>query len=70
VRGYAVDDEEHEIGVRCIAVALRDEAARVAISISGPASRLSPKVETEVARTMVRVANELDQALGIDRSKS
>ena len=39
-RGYAVDDEEQEIGVRCFSVALPDTATPTAISVSGPTSRV------------------------------
>lgn len=39
-RGYAVDDEEQEIGVRCFAMALPDAPTPTAISVSGPTSRV------------------------------
>ena len=42
-RGYAIDDEEREEGVRCAAVAIRDGAGQPSqqFSISGPAFRLA-----------------------------
>jgi IclR family acetate operon transcriptional repressor len=40
-QGYAVDDGEQEIGVRCFAVAVPDAPTRAAISISGPQARVS-----------------------------
>ena len=39
-RGYAVDDEEQEIGVRCFSMALPDAPTPTAISVSGPTSRV------------------------------
>jgi IclR family acetate operon transcriptional repressor len=39
--GYAVDDGEQEIGVRCIAVTVPNAPARAAISISGPEARMA-----------------------------
>ena len=41
-RGYAIDNEETEQGLRCVGVALRghNDFPRYAISISGPAERL------------------------------
>ena len=41
-RQYAIDDEEFEDGVRCLAVPVRDCSDRVigALSVSGPSSRL------------------------------
>jgi IclR family acetate operon transcriptional repressor len=40
-RGYAVDDEEQELGVRCVAVAVPGDPVRAAVSISGPLTRMS-----------------------------
>jgi IclR family acetate operon transcriptional repressor len=39
--GYATDEGEQELGVRCVAVAVPDAPSRLAISISGPAGRMS-----------------------------
>ena len=41
--GFAVDDEENELGVRCVAVSLKDLKGRprFAISISAPSIRMS-----------------------------
>ena len=39
-RGYAVDDEEQEIGVRCYAMAVPGAPTPTAISVSGPVSRV------------------------------
>lgn len=40
-RGFALDDGEQEIGVRCLAVALPRSNPPAAISISGPAARMT-----------------------------
>jgi IclR family KDG regulon transcriptional repressor len=42
-RGYAIDEQENELGVKCIAVPIWDHLhnARVAVSVSGPAERIS-----------------------------
>lgn len=41
-RGYAIDDEEHAVGLRCVAAVVHDEAgaAVAAVSISGPMARI------------------------------
>lgn len=41
-RGFAVDDEEHAVGLRCIAALVFNELREpmAAISISGPAGRI------------------------------
>jgi IclR family KDG regulon transcriptional repressor len=43
--GYALDNEECELGVRCVAMAIRDGAGKVVagISISGPVHRMTDK---------------------------
>ena len=42
--GYATDEGEQELGVRCVAVAVPDAPSRLALSISGPAGRMSEKL--------------------------
>ena len=39
--GYAIDDGEQEIGVRCVAVPVLDTATPMAISVSGPTPRMT-----------------------------
>lgn len=42
--GYALDDGEQEMGVRCVAVAVPDVPFRLGISVSGPATRMTEEV--------------------------
>ena len=58
-RGYAVDEGEQEIGVRCFAVPVPNAPTLTAISISGPAPRLTLKSATEVTPLLKRVARDL-----------
>src|SRR5699024_10961178 len=39
-RGYAIDEQEQELGVCCFAMAIPDAPAPLAISVSGPISRV------------------------------
>jgi IclR family acetate operon transcriptional repressor len=43
-RGYALDDGEQELGVRCVALAVAGAPRPVALSMSGPLTRMSDGV--------------------------
>lgn len=62
--GYAIDDEEEEIGVRCIGAPVRNSAGEViaAISISGTKSQLE-NIPARAAQVM-NVAAALSQQIG------
>ncbi|RZS36372.1 IclR family transcriptional regulator [Herbihabitans rhizosphaerae] len=62
-QGYAVDDGEQELGVRCIAVPVPGAPTMTAISISGPAARVSEDRFTEVVPALKNIATELSTAL-------
>ncbi len=57
-RGFAIDDEEQEIGARCVAAAIVDVRGRVrgAIGISAPSARLSLERAMEVGPAIVAAA--------------
>lgn len=57
--GYAVDDEEHAVGLRCVAATVYDELneAIAAISVSGPTARITED-RIAVLGAMVRRAAE------------
>jgi len=40
-QGYATDEGEQELGVRCVAVAVPQAPSRIAFSVSGPATRMT-----------------------------
>ena len=40
-RGFALDEEEQEVGVRCVAVHVPASAVPLALSVSGPAGRMN-----------------------------
>lgn len=64
--GYAIDDEENEIGVRCIAACIYDYRgkAKYAFSISAPVSRMSDERIKELSEYVLQVKNDLSLALG------
>ena len=53
--GYATDEEEQELGVRCVAVAVPDAPRPMAISMSGPTTRVTEDVVAR-ASSVLRVA--------------
>ena len=61
-RGHARDDEELELGVRCIAAGIHDDQGRLVagLSLSAPADRLDPAWLDRVVHT----ATQISQALG------
>jgi DNA-binding IclR family transcriptional regulator len=67
-RGYAVDNEEMEEGVRCLAVPIFDRRHECvgAISVSGPTTRMTPERVQKLAPIAVAVADELSRQLGYD----
>lgn len=63
-RGYSIDDEEYDDGVRCVAVPVGPLGAPIAaLSVSGPASRLGRSRLGELAPIVRRAATELAEAL-------
>ena len=72
-RGYALDLEEHELGVRCVGSAIvgPDGAAVAALSIAGPAQRL-PKslLAGDLARASMEAAREISRHLGAANPRS
>jgi IclR family transcriptional regulator, KDG regulon repressor len=65
-RGYAVDDEESEAGLRSIAAPIRNHPGNVvaSISLAGPAQRMTRKVLLAWARDVVGAADAVSQRLG------
>jgi IclR family acetate operon transcriptional repressor len=61
--GYAVDDNEQEVGVRCLAVTVPDSPTAAAISISGPAGRVTEAATDKIVPVLHAVARRLSQAL-------
>ena len=62
--GYAVDEGEQETGVRCVAVAIPDTSSRLALSVSGPAGR----VTDQLIERAVPLLTEVGKALSADLS--
>ena len=66
VRGYAIDDEEIEKGLRCVAAPVRDFTGQVvgALSVAGPTFRITKKKVPALAGSVLAVAGDLSVELG------
>jgi IclR family acetate operon transcriptional repressor len=64
--GVAIDDEENELGVRCLGAAIVDHrgGSLGAISVSAPASRMPHERCAEVAPAVIAAAEQIARALG------
>jgi IclR family transcriptional regulator, KDG regulon repressor len=71
-RGYAVDNEEIEIGLRCVGAPLRDYTGGMvgAISVAAPSARLSEKNTPVIGRMVIAIAAEISEQLGFERPKT
>lgn len=67
-RGYAVDDEEWAIGVRCVAVPVFDhnDISAYALSAAGPVQRMTDRVIKEIKNDLLAAADELSSSIGCD----
>jgi IclR family acetate operon transcriptional repressor len=65
-RGYAIDDEEHAGGLRCVAAPILDEHGRAwaALSLAGPTSRLTRERVPTLGALVSATAREVTLALG------
>ncbi|WBU58847.1 HTH-type transcriptional regulator BhcR [Paracoccus albus] len=66
LRGYSVDDEERNTGMRCVAAPVFDihREAAAGISVSGPTSRITSDKIEELGRCVAAAARELTLAIG------
>lgn len=64
--GYAFDDEECELGLRCIAAPVRNYSGNViaATSVAGPAQRLSKKILASYVPDVVGAGEAISMRLG------
>lgn len=65
-RGWALDNEEHELGVCCVAAPVRDFTGKViaALSISGDKNSIVNGRQEQLAGIVVNAANEISKRMG------
>jgi DNA-binding IclR family transcriptional regulator len=64
--GYAIDDEESEVGMRCLAAPVRDISGKViaAVGLAGPTQRLTKKDLRAMAPEVVSTGDAVSVRLG------
>ena len=65
-KGFAVDDEEHFLGLRCVAAPLVDHSGfpNYSLSMAGPSSRLSHKRLMAIGSHLKSVCERISKILG------
>jgi len=68
--GYAIDDEEQELGVRCAGAPVFDHSGRAvaAMSVAGPTQRMTPERMPDLAALLRSRAENLSRRLGFTGS--
>jgi DNA-binding IclR family transcriptional regulator len=71
-KGFAIDDEEIEVGLRCIAAPVRNHTGNViaAISVAAPVQRMSKKNLQTTVPTVTAAAESISRRLGFMPSLS
>lgn len=64
--GYALDNEECELGVRCVAVPVRDYTEKIiaGLSVSGPTTRITDEIIQEKLPQLLSIADKASEDLG------
>ena len=67
--GVAIDNEEMEKGVRCVATAIKDRNSKIiaALSISGPSIRINTKNEKYLLKIVKRYGINISSLLGFKK---
>jgi DNA-binding IclR family transcriptional regulator len=65
-QGYAIDDEESEAGMRCVASPVRDASGQVvgALGVAGPVQRLSLKALSALVGPLSETTEAISVRLG------
>ena len=69
--GYAVDDEEHAVGLRCLAAPIFDETGDVvaAVSASGPMARISDERVAQLGALVLEASRAISRDMGANPAR-
>lgn len=65
IQGYALDDEECELGARCLSVGIKDYTGKIiaGISVSGPTTRMTMSYIDEIKGEVLDTARKISEIL-------
>jgi DNA-binding IclR family transcriptional regulator len=65
-QGYAVDDEEYEVGIRAVSAAIRNQQGSVVASVSTPcpASRMTAERIPLIAEALMETTRAISHRMG------
>ncbi len=65
-KGYAIDDEENEMGVRCVGAPIFNINGEIisALSVSGPKLRVTDDKIDFISKEVIKYANMISEELG------
>ena len=68
--GYAIDDEEFEEGLRCVAVPVHAAGGAIShsLGITAPVSRVTHDQLRELGSILTELASEISRHLGLERA--
>jgi IclR family KDG regulon transcriptional repressor len=71
-RGYSIDNEEIEIGLRCVGAPIRDHTGAMiaAISVAAPSARLTDQKIPAVGRLVMELAAAISVELGYEKAQT
>ena len=71
LRGFAIDDEERNLGMRCIAAPVFNAYGEEVggLSISGPTSRVNEAATEHLGDAVTRAADAVSRAMGYDPAR-
>lgn len=69
-QGFAIDNQEQELGVRCVAVALPGRPTRAATSVSGPETRMTGELISRAVPVLTDTARRLAEDLDLVTASS
>lgn len=66
--GVAFDDEEHEVGIRCVAAPIRNHLGQAvaSLSVAGPAFRMTEERQRALADPVSRLSRTISERLGFN----